>query len=148
MLKTFIFFLTIAISFSVSSQYMQNIDKLSKNEIKNIILSLDEENETHIKFRKTQKGKMVGGVIMAIGSSIVITNAMKPRNDHHEGDIEGIMNGFLGLLTTVAGLVVFESSRVKQNKTIHTFKIENSNLRTTQIRDDKEVFRYLDPSYR
>lgn len=109
-----------------------------------MILSLDEDDVINHKFQNSRKGKAIGGFMMIAGSVIVLKSALTPAENDNES-LEAYANGLLGLVITVAGLVVFESSRIKQNKIIRSFRENQRVPKTIQVRDEKEILKVLNP---
>lgn len=123
MLKSLVFILAIILSFSASSQYSQNIDTLSKKEIKELILKIDGKHPSKTYLKKHDTHIAIGAIFFVAGAILLTESANRPdpANDS-EVDFAGMLQFLTGLLVSACGFGIFTSSSAQYLKAIESYK--------------------------
>lgn len=123
MKKNLALLLGLLLSFPSLSQYSQNIDTLSREEIKEHILSLDVNHEARVYLKKSKTSKIVGGVLLVSGLGITfISISNLDRPDHHEINMQALTNAFLGAIISTVGIGTLIVSEIQFSKTKKVYK--------------------------
>ncbi len=138
----FIFFLlTASIFFQSQAQYSQNIDTLSRTEIKNLIMGLDHDHEAKIHFNKFRTRKLTGGVLMLLGAVTLLAASNVEGPDNHEANIGGIYTVLSGVFLSGTGFVIYVSASDQYEKSKETYlKSTNTSYSLSpHIRNDIKI---------
>ncbi|MEO9484401.1 MAG: hypothetical protein ABJG47_13175 [Ekhidna sp.] len=144
MKKLITLIVTIALSIPSQSQYTQNIDSLSKKEIKNLIMNLDKDNEVRTRLEKYRVQKGVGGFLLIAGTVLIIATSSSDDNAYnHEVDLDAFLNGILGAIISTTGLIVHISASNKMQKVIDSYSRQTRKLgfASIKIRDDSKILK-------
>ena len=92
MLKKLFFSLGIIVTIPSPCQYKQNIENLSRNEIKNLILELDDSHLAKKQYKKFKSQQAAGIVLLGVGlaASIAASDSPSPSNSS-EVNMRGIL---------------------------------------------------------
>lgn len=122
MLKSLAYLFTIILSFSASSQYSQNIDTLSKREIKKLIMSIDGKHPVKMQLAKNETGKVVGFAFFVTGIALLLDASTRPGpSNDSEIDLGGIIQTAFGNALTISGVAIIGSAYVQYNKELKDY---------------------------
>ncbi|MEP0985588.1 hypothetical protein [Ekhidna sp.] len=123
MLKSLVYILVLILSFSVSSQYSQNIDTLSRREIKELILKIDGKHPSKTYLKKHDAHIAIGAIFFVAGAILLTESANRPdpANDS-EVDFSGMLQFLTGLLASACGFGIFASSHAQYLKAIESYR--------------------------
>ena len=117
MLKKLIFSLGIIVTTPSLCQYTQSIENLSRNEIKDLILELDDSHQAKQQYKKFKSQQVAGIFLLGVGlaASIAASNSSSPSN-RSEVNMGGIFYGSIAAFAAGTGLVVLMSSEEQFKK--------------------------------
>ncbi len=145
-MQQFVYFLLmISLANQSFSQYSNNIDSLSKKEIKNLILELEPQSEMRIKLNRSKNGKAIGVFLFASGAMLLST-INNSNSDSDEADINSIYKRIFGSAISISGIITFLISNNHQKQIINEYKTQHKTSEASFIREETKGFKPLNPT--